>query len=302
MIAVVALIIAAGALAEEQWLAPGADAVGALTTSPGECYAAPSGTNDAYLAEIGRAAFMSPLLFGGQAARAGLSCASCHSDGQANADFFLEGLSDRPGTADVTTSIFSTVREDGVFNPQPIPSLVGVAGNSTFGTIKSENSLHAFIGGALTEEFNAAPPPAAILDGLVAYVSALDEGSCPEGPVALTPRRAIGDVLRTLDAAGEAAARNDKNSADFLLATAQALLGRINDRYPAADAAPLRARLGELSIEVAVLRNGDSLTRDQILRVRREVRKLGGALHKARAASLYDPLTLAADLARRDRK
>ncbi|MGF7473737.1 hypothetical protein WFJ45_23635, partial [Salmonella enterica subsp. enterica serovar Minnesota] len=72
-------------------------------------------------ARIGRAAFNSPLLLGGQAARAGLSCASCHRNGRGNPDFHFPGISGAPGTADVTASLLSSHRGDGQFNPKPIP-------------------------------------------------------------------------------------------------------------------------------------------------------------------------------------
>ncbi|MEX0645921.1 MAG: hypothetical protein WD076_11455, partial [Parvularculaceae bacterium] len=123
------------ALTEARWTAANTDLVAFLAASPGECLRKAEDAETRYRVEIGRVAFRSPLLFGGQAARAGLSCNSCHRDGRDNPDFYLEGLSSAPGTADVTSSLMSKVREDGAFNPAPIPSLVGVAAKARFGTV-----------------------------------------------------------------------------------------------------------------------------------------------------------------------
>ena len=76
-----------------RWLAPGADVVARLTRSPGECLAPGDDDQARYLIAIGRAAFRTPFLLGGQAARGGLSCNACHIDGGDNPDFFLRGLS-----------------------------------------------------------------------------------------------------------------------------------------------------------------------------------------------------------------
>jgi hypothetical protein len=106
---------------EARWLAPGAVYQG-LTREPSECFARPTDPAERRRAEIGRAAFRTPLLLGGQAARAGLSCASCHRNGRGNPDFLFPGLSGPPGTADITASLMSSHRGDGRFNPKPIPT------------------------------------------------------------------------------------------------------------------------------------------------------------------------------------
>ncbi|MCR5878641.1 M48 family metallopeptidase [Phenylobacterium sp. J367] len=104
-----------------RWLSPGADPVRTLATQPVECLRPPAGLEDALSVEIGRAAFRSPLVLGGQAARAGLSCESCHRNGRGNPDFLFPGASGPPGTADVTLSLFSSRRGNGVHDPEPIP-------------------------------------------------------------------------------------------------------------------------------------------------------------------------------------
>jgi hypothetical protein len=105
-----------------RWLAPGADKVGAMTTRPAECLSMPRGADAAYAVEVGRAAFRTPLLLGGQAARAGVSCETCHKGAHTIVDFDFPGVSGAPGTADVTDSLFSSHRGDGIDNPKPSPT------------------------------------------------------------------------------------------------------------------------------------------------------------------------------------
>ena len=68
-------------LREMRWIAadvPRADRVRLLTTRPTECLAPATDAAVAAQIAVGRAMFSAPLLLGGQAARAGLSCAACH--------------------------------------------------------------------------------------------------------------------------------------------------------------------------------------------------------------------------------
>src|SRR4029077_12468694 len=104
------------------WLAP-AQRLEALSSRPAECAHVPEDAVARQSFEIGRAAFRAPLLIGGQAARAELACESCHSNGHRNTAFFFPGLSNAPGTADVTSSIMSSHRGNGIFDPRPIPDL-----------------------------------------------------------------------------------------------------------------------------------------------------------------------------------
>ena len=81
-------------LRDARWLTS-PDLAADLTHQPPECR---SLSHDAALRrseEIGRIAFRAPLLLGGQAARVGLSCATCHRNGRTNAHFHFPGLSGR---------------------------------------------------------------------------------------------------------------------------------------------------------------------------------------------------------------
>lgn len=299
---IAALLISAAQaepLVEARWIAPGADRIAALTQSPGECLVKSKDPDTAYKQEVGRAAFNSPFLLGGQAARGGLSCASCHVDGHSNPDFFLDGLSGAPGAADVSSSIFSKVRDDGVFNPIAIPTLVGIKGKTSFGAAAPAPTLRAFMSSAIVEEFQGAGAEAAVLDGLVAYIEAMDGGACPSAPIAITPKRAMDDVGRTLAAAREAALRDDRATSDFLLVSAQSMLGRIHARFDGGAASDNRAALEKLSADIGALRNGaiaPAGLHSALDEIERRAKRLGKRLQKARRQSLYDPLTLAAHL------
>ena len=281
-------------IGDAAWLAPGADAIAFLTQSPGECLRNPEREDDRYLVEVGRAAFRSPLLLGGPAARGGLSCNSCHRDGQDNPDFFLEGLSSVPGTADVTSSLFSKTRDDGVFNPLPIPSLVDAREKKTFGDVAQAPSLHAFISGAVVEEFQGAAPPETIVAGLAAYVGALVSDVCPDKPALASAIRDMEAVTRALAAAEAALGRGEAASADFLLLAAQRELGTVHERFETNRKA--HSKLESLARNIAAIRPlAAESARDAqaaIAEKSAEAEDLAIFLHKRRAKSLYDRTTL----------
>lgn len=291
-------------LTEAAWIAPDADKIRILTEQPGECLRAPA-AEEAYFVEVGRAAFGSPLLFGGQAARGGLSCNACHRNGHGNDAFFLKDLSGAPGTADVTSSLFSKVREDGVFNPVPIPTLTGVADKHEFGTRAPAPSLHAFIESAVTDEFQGAPPPETVTRGLAAYVAHLDPAACPGGAERRSVQGDMDNIARALKAAREAARRSDIASADFLLVSAQSALGRVHERYAAPELGAQRRGLAALSAELAAIRPvlslDASLAGDRIDAATDAARALAQNLNAHRRRSLYDLETLAAVLGVKNR-
>src|SRR3954452_11689999 len=164
-------------LRDARWLLS-ADLAADLTHEPPE---GRSPSHDAALRrseEIGRIAFRAPLLLGGQAARAGLSCSSCHRNGRTNADFHFPRISGAPGTADVTACLMSSHRGDGFFNPKPIPDLAGDPAKLKVSRDPHKDDLKRFIHGLITQEFDGPEPPAAILDGLVAYVRSLSVKNC----------------------------------------------------------------------------------------------------------------------------
>ncbi len=277
----------ASALTELFWIAPRADKVRLLTEAPGECLRAAGDPQTAYLVEVGRAAFASPLLFGGQAARAGVSCASCHPAGRANDAFFIEGLSGAPGTADVTSSLFSKVREDGIFNPAPIPTLVGIGEKRTFGTRAPASSLHDFIKSAVTDEFQGPAPSDAVLDGLAAYVAHLDPEVCPREMQIRSAGKDMDDVVRIIEAARAALSRGDAATADFLLVSTQSALGRVHERFAARGFERQRQALEALSRALGEQRRR-ARDDESLAEIARRMQASGQMLDDAVRGSYYD--------------
>lgn len=217
-------------LREMRWIDPGlprGQVVTALTTEPAECLVAPVDTAQKRKIAIGSAVFRSPLLLGGQAARAGVSCASCHRAGRGNPHFVFPGVSGAPGTADVTSSLFSSKRGDGIFNPRPIPDLVGDP--ATVDRNPAKTDLSRFIHGQIVEEFDGLEPPAAVLDGIAAYVGALG-GRCG-GDVKRTAAAEAGAAGAAIAAARQLLQAPDQPAAHLLMAAARSALGRLDERY-----------------------------------------------------------------------
>jgi len=217
---------------EQLWMAPTQDASLLLAEAP-ECMAAAS-----IEAEAGRALFRSPFVLGGPAARIGLSCHACHTNGARNAAFFLPELTDRAGAADVTSSWSSAVRGDGVLNPRDIPSLVDAAQRDAFGAGETL-SLHDFIRGVVVEEFQGAGDPT-VIAALTAYVAALERDACPSPARTRAPLSvgsAADDVRRAV-----AALPHDPTQAAVALA-ARDIIGRIVERLPQRRFARERAAL-----------------------------------------------------------
>lgn len=215
-----------------RWLSPDADRVALLARAPAECLRLPPGREARLSVELGRAAFRTPLLLGGQAARAGLSCEACHRSGRGNPHFLFPGVSGPPGTADVTSSLFSSHRGDGRDDPAPIPDLSGPKAALRIDQAPGARALEPFIHGLIVEEFDGPEPPRAVLEGLAAYVRALSPAACPAtGTEAVAPAILMEDARRAVRAAGALAARGDAPSAILALAGARARLSLIDERY-----------------------------------------------------------------------
>jgi hypothetical protein len=217
-----------------------------MIVAPGECALAQTTET-----EIGRALFRSPNLLGGAAARAGLSCNACHSNGRVNAYFQMPELTNRPGAADVTSEWASHVRGDGVMNPVDIPDLVDVGSREGLGHAR-EPSLEHFVHGVIVEEFQGEALTDQGLAGVVAYLRASVIGACA-GERAITLASAADDVRRAVAAAEGA----DAPTARLLLLAAQDGLGRIVERLPARRFARDRGRFERLSRDLGALRRED---------------------------------------------
>jgi len=282
---------------ELAWLAPDADARRFLTEVPRECLAAENDPHKDQLIELGRVAFRSPLLLGGQAARNGLSCNNCHRNGHDNPVFFLQGLSGEPGTADVTHSLFSKSREDGVLNPVPIPTLLDAGSKEIFGTVAPAPNLEAFIEGAIIEEFQGAPPGDLILSAIAEYVRRLNADACPGGAfsasnAALNLDAAVDDLTRALAAALRAIDNEQTDAADFLIVSAQRIAGDIHDRYGAPTLAPERKALAAFAADLAgaraMIAEDPAGAKRRLTRSADKIEKLATFLRAAQDQSLYD--------------
>lgn len=227
---------------DEIWTAASAQLAYDLTHTPGECLPVEARTDEV---ELGRALFRSPTLLGGPAARVGLSCQSCHSNGRRNARFLLPELTDRVGAADVTSEWSSAVRGDGIMNPRAIPDLAGVAGRASFGH-NNDPSLDHFVHSVIVEEFQGADPPAQALGAVIAYLNALNPARCDAwGRVTLAS--AAQDVRRALRAAQ---ATQDSATANLANLAARDRIGYIVERLPPRRFARERRQLEQLAREL----------------------------------------------------
>jgi hypothetical protein len=276
-----------------RWVAQGFDPVEALTRRPVECLAPPHDLETAYQVEVGRAAFRTPLLLGGQAARAGLACESCHRNGRTNPAFFFPGLSGAPGTADVTSALFSSHRDDGVDNPRPIPDL---GGDKARLKVVASPSLRPFIHGLVTQEFDGAEPPAAVLDGLAAYVRALDPAACrPGGSEPMQVEQPVADARRAVDTAIAAIDRRDAPTAVLMVESARSQLALIDERYSAlpADREAVHVAALELGGAIAQIRQDHARdARASLLAWLVHAPQWTARLQADAPRSLYDPAEL----------
>jgi uncharacterized protein (DUF4415 family) len=230
-------------LRAQVWTADDAALAHDLTHAPRECVGTLSPQ-----AEAGRALFRSPGLLGGPAARIGLSCNACHSNGRVNVTFLLPELTNRAGAADVTSEWASKVRGDGMMNPRPIPDLAGVGSRPTHGQ-HADPSLEHFVHSVIEEEFQGARPSPQAFDDLIGYLRALDTHNCT-GEVEITLRDAVDDVRRAVSAAQRA----DAPTASALLLAAQDAVGRVVERLPEARFGRQRTPLETSSRQLGAMR------------------------------------------------
>ena len=275
-----------------RWAAPDADPVKLFATAPAECLVRPPEPAAALSVEVGRAAFRTPVLLGGQAARAGVSCESCHLNGRGNPDFLFPGVSGGAGTADVTQSLFSSHRDDGVRDPKPIPDLAGPRERRKV----APDALPAFLLGLVTKEFDGPEPSPAVLAGLVAYVRALDPAGCPPGArTAVTAAGFLEDARRALRAGRALLAQGDRPSAILMLASARARLGLIDERFAGAPGVQRRLRAADARLAAlqARVRAGRPDAERAIDKWFKDSRSLEAALAARAPASLFATSRLA---------
>lgn len=279
------------------WMDRHADPARALGSTPTECLRIPADPAQAAKVEIGRAAFRTPVLLGGQAGRAGITCETCHRDGRDNPDFLFPGVSGAPGTADVTSSLFSTHRGNEIDDPKPIPDLSGSKDRLKVSQVPAEKKLEPFIHGLITEEFDGPEPAHAVLEGLAAYVRALDPAACPakaRRPVDVA--LLMGDARRALKAAQASAAAGDDATAVVMVASARSRLGMIDERFAgpalAKPRTALRAADRQLDDAQTALRAGGPDAQRRLAAWLAASPRLERELRAHAPASLFDPARL----------
>lgn len=209
-----------------KWTVPGAE-YEAVNSHPITCQKFAIGD----IAEVyaGHALFNARALLGGQAAKAGLSCASCHINGRDNPNFQLSGVSDRPGTADVSHSFFNAEHGNARFDPIPIPDLA-LPGKVSRAT--EAKALESFIRDLIVKEFSGPEPSTNMLAALGSYVRSLRV--CPNNDKALRQRVLQEQVFlihAALDGALQMNDREDQQAVRALIAAARQQLGVISERY-----------------------------------------------------------------------
>jgi hypothetical protein len=274
-----------------KWLDHKADLVAELTRLPAECVEDESEPTRVILLELGRIAFRSPMLLGGLAARSGMSCDTCHPNGHARPTFFIEGVSAASGSADVTAGIFSQNRDDGEFNPVPIPSLVDVGSKSSFGRMAPKDDLDDFLHAVIVDEFQGQVPSPNVKKGLLVYLTALRSSACPTPAYEkIDLERAIRNVESSLDVLEWALVVDDTPSAVFVLIALKSALGRIYQRFPGKESE--REELIEVSRSLSQLRStlanrpGDA--RPAATQARVELVRVLDALRESSKRSYYD--------------
>jgi len=126
------------------------------------------------LVALGNLAFASPSIFGPVARRAGISCETCHNNGDINRVFFIPGLSDRPGGLAVVNDLFNPMTTDGLHRHIDIPSLRGVRYLAPYGRDGRIASLREFTRNVIVNEFAGPEPAPRLVDAIVAYMEQID--------------------------------------------------------------------------------------------------------------------------------
>jgi hypothetical protein len=232
----------------------------------------------------GEALFNSPALLGGQAERAGMSCASCHANGRRSQWFRLDGVSGEPGTADVSSSFFSVRRANGQFDPKPIPDLA-LPGKVSHEVASGQ--LERFVRELIVEEFSGAEPSPQSLAALASYVRAVR--ACPDRANEPSGLKADFNLVNAgIEGAITLLRLGDRAGATKLVKGVRFRLGLISERMIERRHAGLRRDLLTASRELSVLQETPVA---EPLRAWQAgfARKLKPALVKAEPRSLYAP-------------
>lgn len=282
-----------------EWLPPGSLSVESLSQHPREQLE--GGDRQSFYVEFGRLAFRSPDTLGGTARKAGLSCQACHASGFATKAFFIPGLSNLPGSIDVSHAFWNLRGEDGIDNPVEIPSLRGVKTKERLGQDRRMSSLREFTRRVIVTEFAGAEPDPLLLDALVAYQEKLQPAPGTMEPVTL--QQDLADILRYLEALRVPLAEEDPALATRMTVMIRSQLGFIHDRFADDDMKASRGILEDWSRQLAgtaaqAEAGHWSQARDALKALRQAVATPPAAFAADLPRALYDPERLRAWISR----
>lgn len=281
-----------------EWLPPGSLSLDALSLHPEE--AQDGGTQQSFYAEYGRLAFRSPLVLGGTAAKAGLSCQACHPNGFANEDFFIPGLSDAHGRIDVSHAFWNNRGENHREDPLTIPSLRGVKTKARLGHDGRGTSLREFTRRVIVTEFGGNEPDPTLLDALVAYQETLQPATAVDRAVMLASD--LADIGRHLNTLAVPLAEENAALSGTIATMIRGQLGFIHERLYGDDLVAARDIVEGWSRELEEIAGLAAAgqwrpARDRLTALHAAVAAPPAALANAGPQTLYNPVRLKAWLA-----
>ena len=207
--------------------------------------------------QIGEALFRTPIILGGQAAKARISCNSCHLSGGDNEYFLFPNISGAAGTADVSNSFFSSFRGNQNFDPITIPNLRKKGKVS----VHNEPELRTFIHGLIVEEFNGNEPSKETLDSLIIYLQKIAEENNDDKAFnanktkSLSVNDPITIIEQSIDNIRYSIENNDHNTAILLIAAIRHQMGLMHERYKHPKLNKIQSDILNLSKEIALISN-----------------------------------------------
>lgn len=239
--------------------------------------------------------FKAPLLLGGQAAKAGMSCHSCHVNGTDNPAFLFSAISGDAGTADTTHSFFSKSLGNEVFDPIAIPDLTK-AGKVSHSLESAE--LEKFLTTIVVGEFSGSAASPQVIDLMAVYVRALRLSGRTEDQLsrARSLRGDLEDLRATIDQASHRASVGESDVAALLLSSGQSQVQAIHERLQRSSHKGLRTWLIARSREMGNLRQrinaGETGLRGEFVALQGELSS-GPDFTQAAKNSLYNADVLA---------
>ncbi len=271
---------------EFAWFKDDYSRVVAVTARPAECVNQLA--NPKF--NLGRLAFNSPRLLGGQAGRMGLNCASCHPAGRSEDQFFVRQISDQPGRADISHHFLSSQGGDKSFNPMPIPDLANV------NTLRFKDRTNTDFDNLLTRlieiEFDGQAVSDRVFESLKLYLSQNDIAYC-RAPFEKTARRLESDwglIEDGLIALDDSIEQGDLETTKFVSSSIRSVLETFYRFYSIQPKVSIDKKLLEISRSLQRLPNADEERRWVTLRkLTDELAGLKHELLRHQENSFYNP-------------